>query len=107
MLSICRTFEHEIQAVYLEASQTQGKLLQPMLKALSAENVNVELKDVDVRTDLLCAAQIIANRDNRLHFNDTAEEYMSKQTRFQLNKLFGFAKAGEWVAFTPAHVLGL
>lgn len=69
--------------------------------------MNIELTDVDSRADLLCAAQVIANRDNRLHFNDVAEEYMSKQTRFLANKYFSGAKTGDWITFTPSHVLGL
>lgn len=81
--------------------------MQPTLNSLTSENVKVELKDVDTRSHLLCAAKVIANHDNQLHFNDTAEEYMSKQTRFQFNKFFSGVKTGDWVTFTPAHVLGL
>lgn len=106
MLDLAKHYDHNIQKVYFEARQSQANQLQPLIKEFSS-NIVVEIKDIDVRGDLLCAAQVMANRDNRLHFNDNAEEYMSKQTRFSLNKLYSKAKVGDWVTFTPAHVLGL
>lgn len=72
VISSARSFGHPISTVHFEASTSQANQVRPILNLLSKEKVQVELTDVDVRSDILCAARVIANRDNLLHFTDVA-----------------------------------
>jgi hypothetical protein len=82
----------------------QTKLI-PLLKLLKDKSVVVELTGAESTSEVACAGRVIGKRNGLLCFNEVVDGFMAEEERLRLNK--SSAEVGDWVGFTPRHVMGL
>lgn len=68
--------------------------------------VVVELTDLSCTADIVCAGRVLANKRNRLYFDEEVEEFISEETRKEMGKM-DEVRPGDWVGFNPKQAIGL